>query len=188
MVTNAYLYNGYTVTRNFVKNINACRKCGYRLYAKDDQQVRTGNGNINGNAVIVVRNTNDAIILDKLYKELVEDGSSIYDNFYIIYSIRCNTNGQIGFNNDSIRYCAYILHDELCMITNIIDVVFVGSKLLELFMQSETRIPNTLVDKRNFDCITAITMYKSKSHAGHTYFINEFKKLLTKYNIPIKDD
>ena len=56
MVTNAYLYNGYTVTRNFVKNINACRKCGYRLYAKDDQQVRTGNGNINGNAIIVVRN------------------------------------------------------------------------------------------------------------------------------------
>ena len=31
-------------------------------------------------------------------------------------------------------------------------------------------------------------MYKSKSHAGHTYFVNEFKKLLTKYNIPIKDD
>ena len=71
MVTNAYLYNGYTVTRNFVKNINACRKCGYRLYAKDDQQVRTGNGNINGNAVIVVRNANDAIILDAIFPNLL---------------------------------------------------------------------------------------------------------------------
>ena len=188
MVTNAYLYNGYTVTRNFVKNINACRKCGYRLYAKDDQQVRTGNGNINGNAVIVVRNTNDAIILDKLYKELVKDDSSIYDNFYITYSIRCNTNGQIGFNYDCIKLCANILHDELCMITNIVDVVFVGSKLLELFMQSETRIPNTLLGKRNFDCMSSITMYKKKNHITYAHFVNEFKKLLTKYNIPIKDD
>ena len=188
MVTNAYLYNGYTITRNFVKNINVCRNCGYRLYAKNDQQVRTGNGNINGNAVIVVRNANDAIILDKLYKELVKDGSSIYDNFYITYSIRCNTNSQLGFNYDCIKLCANILHDELCMITNILDVVFVGSKLLELFMQSETRIPNTLLGKRNFDCISAITMYKSKSHVTYTYFVNGFKELLTKYNIPIKDD
>lgn len=188
MVTNAYLYNGYTVTKNFVKNINVCRNCGYRLYAKDDQQVRTGNGNINGNAIIVVRNANDAIILDKLYKELVKDGSSIYDNFYITYSIRCNTNSQVGFNFYCIKFCANILHDELCMITNIIDVVFVGSKLLELFMQSETRIPNTLLSKRNFDCMSTITMYKSKSNVTHAHFVNEFKKLLTKYNIPIKDD
>ena len=129
MVTNAYLYNGYTVTRNFVKNINACRKCGYRLYAKDDQQVRTGNGNINGNELAAMADTLGADKVqgnEPIYKQRDEDGSSIYDNFYIIYSIRCNTNGQIGFNNDSIRYCAYILHDELCMITNIIDVVFIA--------------------------------------------------------------
>lgn len=74
------------------------------------------------------------------------------------------------------------------MITNIVDVIFVGSKLLELFMQSETRIPNTLLSKRNFDCMSAITMYKNKNHVTHAHFVNEFKKLLTKYNIPIKDD
>ena len=193
MVTNAYLYNGYTVTKNFVKNINVCRNCGYRLYAKDDQQVRTGNGNINGNAVIVVRNARDAIILSELYKELVKDESSIYDNFYITYSIRCDTNSQIGFDSNCIRFCAHILHDELCMITNITDIVFVGPRLLELYTQAEVRIPNTLLGKRNFDCISSITLYKHKSHVGYnrytayTHFVNEFKNLLTKYNIPIRE-
>lgn len=187
MVTNAYIDNGFTITPNFVRNITVCKDCAYRLYAKSEQKIIIGDGNINSSAILVVRNPNDARVLNELYKKLVADDSELYDNFCIIYAIKCHTNREIGFNDRCIASCANILHDEFTIFSNIKDIIFVGPKLLEIYTRTEARIANTLLGKRNFDCIYPMTVLKHSRDAISNYFVDAFKKVLTKYNIPLRE-
>lgn len=128
-----------------INQFSKCEHCPLRIYAKENETITYGVGNINSNIIIVLPtydanadkdyNTILKLLLDT-YKEHI--GRNLLEDAYITRIVKCYKNSPYNLINSAIHYCIYHTSYEIFRI-NAKHVIFAGDtvkKYIDAFHSS----------------------------------------------------
>lgn len=99
-------------TSLYIKDVIVCSKCPLKLYAKKDDKIIFGTGNISTDTVIILPSYDikakigyDTIlnILRKIYKNI--KGTELLEDYYVTRSIKCLNKTDFNLEKDAIKCC-----------------------------------------------------------------------------------
>jgi len=120
-------------TKIIIKNHNTCATCPYRIYAKDNETVTLGIGNINSDFIFILPTYDfkakigyDSILelLSVEYEKAM--GKSVFDDAYITRLVKCHKSTTHNLYESCITNCSTFLFYELNKL-DARNVVFFGS-------------------------------------------------------------
>lgn len=141
---------------HIISNINiklskTCAKCPYRLYAKSDETVTLGTGNISSNFIFVLPTydtrtklgySNLLTVLADGYREVI--GKDLFTEIYVTRLVKCYTNSEHDLYSQAIGPCSGFLIYELNKLPAR-NILFFGSAYDDYNNNSDTvgmSIPN----------------------------------------------
>lgn len=111
-------------TQLYIKTARLCSQCPLKLYAKDDEKIMLGVGNINTNTIIVLPSydikagigyTTLLQILQDAYREI--KGTDVFEECYVTRSIKCFNKTDFNLEKDAIKSCIVNLFYECSRLT-----------------------------------------------------------------------
>lgn len=118
-----------------INQFSKCEHCPLRIYAKENETITYGVGNINSNVIIVLPtydanadkdyNTILKLLLDT-YKEHI--GKNLLEDAYITRIVKCYKNSPYNLIDSAIHYCIYHTSYEIMRI-NARHVIFAGDTI-----------------------------------------------------------
>lgn len=128
-----------------INQFSKCEHCPLRIYAKENETITYGVGNINSNVIIVLPtydanadkdyNTILKLLLDT-YKEHI--GKNLLEDAYITRIVKCYKNSPYNLIDSAIHYCIFHTSYEIMRI-NAKHVIFAGDtvkKYIDAFHSS----------------------------------------------------
>lgn len=110
----------YLETKLFIKHFRGCNQCPHKVYAKANDTITFGIGNINSDIFIILPSYD--IKYKKDYKSLLKilrdtytklTNKELFDEAYITRSIKCFTNTSYDVNSTALNYCAFHIKYEV---------------------------------------------------------------------------
>lgn len=110
----------HLISKIEINKANCCKNCSLRLYAKNDDKITFGIGNIYTNTILILpsydvnlgeeSNSMLSIIKDN-YTKIT--GRNIFEDCYVTRYIKCFNKTDFNLNDDAIKYCVHHLIYEI---------------------------------------------------------------------------
>ena len=106
-----------------INSVKCCSKCPIRVYAKEDETIIFGVGNIITDTIMVLPSydvnakigyTTILKILQDVYKDI--KGTELLEDCYVTRTIKCLNKTDFNLEKDAIKSCIYNLSYEICRI------------------------------------------------------------------------
>lgn len=171
-------------TQLVIKQCNTCKNCPLKIYAKENEKITYGVGNIHSNVIIVLPtydanadkdyNTILKLLLDT-YKE--HTGRDLLEDAYITRLVKCYKNTPYNLMDVAVPYCGYHLSYELLKI-NAKNIIFTGD-ILKRFIDGFC-LENTIrvFWKNTYTIYSPAVMYYNNETIKNT-FIKQLKFIST---------
>lgn len=99
-------------TSLYIKDVLICSKCPLKLYAKKDDKIIFGTGNISTDTIVILPSYDIKAkigyntilnIVRKVYTDI--KGTELLEDYYVTRSIKCLNKTDFNFEKDAIKYC-----------------------------------------------------------------------------------
>lgn len=170
-------------TQLFINQFTKCKNCPLRIYAKKDETIIYGIGNIHSNVIIVLPtydanankdyNTILKLLLDT-YKEHI--GRDLLEDAYVTRIVKCYKNSSYNLIDSAIPYCVYHTSYEIVKL-NAKNIIFAGNTknyLDDFHLKYNINIPN----KISYNMYSPAVMYYDNDTVKNT-FIKQLKFIST---------
>jgi len=171
------LYIEHMVTKIMIKTNAACKDCPYRIYAKDDEVVTLGVGNINSDFIFILPTYDikakigyDTVLsmLALWYEQTY--GKNIFDDIYITRLVKCSKNTGHDLYQSCIQPCSTFLAYELNKL-GARTVVFFGSAYDDYIARADT-VGHVIPKKNIFKSYSPSVLYYKKPDIIKKFYNN----------------
>lgn len=167
-----------------INQFNKCENCPLRIYAKKDETITYGIGNIYSNVIIVLPtydvnadkdyNSILKLLLDT-YKEHI--GRDLLEDAYITRIVKCHKNSPYNLIDAAIPYCSYHISYEMLKI-NAKNIIFAGDTLKQFIDGFHSGNNMRTFGKNTYTMYSPAVMYYDNETIKNT-FINQLKFIST---------
>lgn len=158
-----------------------CINCPYRLYQKQNDTVKQGQGNYFGKAIFIVDDDESVKILKKVYEYLT--GRDIFEDYYVTTLYKCKYNKDIKRPRVVGTNCIKNVREEINKIQ--INVVYAIGTNVTSIVANYIKNTNHILDTNFNNKLYYLFNYSPKwCKIGNIVlkdtFINEFAKIINK--------
>lgn len=153
-----------------------CALCPYRLYAKDDQNVILGKGNITSDKVIVLPSGSNKRTLEILQEEYLRAcGRDIFEDCYVTQICKCTNKVEYNVSKSAIKYCSRLLYYELLKLQPKV-VLFLGNSYIDYFENFNVALSHKSIKRLFVSYNPQVMLYDSIQY--HNKFTEDLIKFI----------
>lgn len=152
-------------TQLVIKQCSTCKDCPLKIYAKENEKITYGVGNIHSNVIIVLPtydtnadkdyNTILKLLLDT-YKE--HTGRDLLEDAYITRLVKCYKNSPYNLIDAAIPYCSFHISYEMLKI-NAKNIIFTSDTLKQFIDGFHSRNNIRTFGKNTYTMYSPAIMY-----------------------------